>query len=178
VSVEEDTVPNHSSGWYALRVRSRYEQAIAVSLDGKGIETYVPMYRSLKKWRDRLKELHSPLFPGYVFCRLDISHRLPVLMTDGVLHFVGIGRQPMAIDDAEIESLQRLDTTSLSREPHPLPAIGEKVLVHSGPLRGVEGVLIQVNRESRLLLSVKLLQRAVSVEVDQRWVTVSNAIAV
>src|ERR1700689_2743376 len=97
-----------SSGvsWFALQTRSRWEGATAGLLRGKGLETLLPTYTTKRKWSDRVKVVESPLFPGYVFCRFDIHNRLPVLMTPGVLSVVGRGKTPVAVDEAEILSIQ------------------------------------------------------------------------
>jgi transcription antitermination factor NusG len=156
--------------WYALQVRPRHEKSVALSLQAKDIETYLPMYRSARKWADRTKEIELPLFCGYVFCRFDPRERIALLNTTGVIQLVGVGKTPEPIDETDITNLQRLEGTELQREPHPYPIEGEEVMVCSGPLNGIVGVFVKVNRQSRLLLSVKLLHRAVSVEVDREWV--------
>ena len=96
---------NGSYPWFALRVRSRYENTVATFLGGKGYEWFLPLYKSRRAWSDRIKETQLPLFPGYIFCRFDLQHRLPILTTPGVVSVVGIGRRPVPIDDAEIAAL-------------------------------------------------------------------------
>lgn len=82
--------------WYALWVRSRHEKTAADILGGKGFETFLPVYRSRRRWSDRIQELDLPLIPGYVFCRFDVKHRLPVLTTPSVVQIVGSGKTPEA----------------------------------------------------------------------------------
>src|SRR5271157_5027662 len=73
------------NSWYAIRVRSKFENAASVVLNGKGYEAFLPTYRSRRSWSDRVKELDLPLFPGYLFCRFDVRDRLlPILTTPGV----------------------------------------------------------------------------------------------
>jgi transcription antitermination factor NusG len=112
-------------------------------------------------------EIDVPLFPSYVFCRLDLGVRLPVLTTPGVLGIVGNGRIPMAVDDQEIAALQRMVHSGLDSEPWPFLEIGQRVRIDSGPLAGCEGILLEFKGKRRLVLSVTLLRRSVAVEVDR-----------
>src|SRR5580658_10194171 len=92
--------------WFAVRVKSRCEKVVATIARNKGFEEFLPLYQSRSRWSDRLKAIELPLFPGYIFCRLDPRQRLPLLTIPGVLHFVGVGKVPTAIDDAEIAGIQ------------------------------------------------------------------------
>ena len=161
---------NGSYPWFALRVRSRYENTVATFLGGKGYEWFLPLYKSRRAWSDRIKEIQLPLFPGYVFCRFDLQRRLPILTTPGVVSVVGIGRCPVPIDDAEIAAIQTSVRSGLSSRPWPFLEIGQRVRVEYGPLCGLEGILLDFKGQRRLVLSVTLLQRSVAVEVDGAWV--------
>src|SRR6266853_1277575 len=91
--------------WYALWVRSRHEKTVADILDGKGFETFLPRCRSRHRWSDRIQEVELPLIPGYVFCRFDVLHRLPILTTPGMVHIVGTGKTPQPVEETEMQSL-------------------------------------------------------------------------
>jgi len=146
-----------------------------MTLLGKDLETFVPVYKSIRKWADRKKKMDIPLFPGYVFCRFSYDRRLPVLVTPGVLRVVGFGSLPTPVDDKEIQSLKIVHGESAACEPWPYLDIGQRVRIHSGTLRGVEGILVEVRKECRVLLSVTLLQRSVAVEVDREHVEAVSA---
>ncbi len=161
---------NGSYPWFALRVRSRYENTVATFLGGKGYEWFLPLYKSRRRWSDRIKEIELPLFPGYVFCRFDLQHRLPILTTPGVVTVVGIGKRPIPIDDGEIAAIQAAVRSELPSRPWPFLEIGQRVRVEYGPLCGLEGILLDFKGHHRLILSVILLQRSVAVEVDGAWV--------
>src|SRR5581483_8501749 len=105
--------------WYALRVKSRYEKIVSTIVQNKGYEEFLPVYQSRRRWSDRIKCLEMPLFPGYVFCRLNAQHRLPLLTIPGALHFVGIGKTPVAIDETEIAAIQCAVRSGLATEPWP-----------------------------------------------------------
>jgi transcription antitermination factor NusG len=161
---------NGSYPWFALRLRSRYENTVATILGGKGYEWFLPLYKSRRSWSDRIKEIQLPLFPGYIFCRFDLQHRLPILTTPGVVTVVGIGKRPIPIDDAEIAAIQAAVRSGIPSRPWPFLRIGQRVRVEYGPLCGLEGILLDFKGQRRLVLSVTLLQRSVAVEVDDAWV--------
>jgi transcription antitermination factor NusG len=158
------------SCWFALRVKPRHERSSAAALRFKGYEEFVPLYRSERRWSDRVKELELPLFAGYVFCRFDSRFRLPILTTPGVLCIIGSGREPVPVPDREIEALKAVVRSGLRTEPWPYLEPGCRIGIEAGPLRGIEGTLLEVKGCQRLVLSVDLLRRAVAVEVDRQWV--------
>jgi transcription antitermination factor NusG len=156
--------------WYALQVRPRFEKVIASTLLNKGFEGFLPLYCHRSRWSDRMKEVQLPLFPGYLFCRLDLNNRLPVLITPGVMQIVGIGKTPRPVEEEEIASLQSIVFSGLRAEPRSWLNIGERVRIEIGPLAGAEGILTALKGSARLVVSVSLLQRSVSVEIDESWV--------
>lgn len=156
--------------WFALSVRSRYEKIVAEFLGSRGYEWFLPLYKSRRQWSDRIKELETPLFPGYLFCRFDIHNRLPVLVIPGVLSIVGGTALPTPIEPAEIGALRATVQAGLPREPWPFLHVGDRVRIEHGSLSGVEGILLQVKGRHRLVLSVTLLQRSVAVDIDSAWV--------
>ncbi len=157
--------------WFALRVKSRSEKTVALTAQSKGFEEFLPLYQSRRRWSDRIKSLELPLFPGYVFCRLNPQHRMPLLTIPGVLHFVGIGRTPIPIEDAEIGALQTAVHSGLLTEPWPYLEVGQRVRLEEGPLAGLEGVLVGTSKQQRLLVSVTLLKRSVAVAIERHWAT-------
>jgi transcription antitermination factor NusG len=160
---------NESPGplWYALTVKPNHERAAAQALESKGLETLVPLYRSRRRWSDRIKELELPLFAGYVFCRFPGNQRARILSTPGVNSVVGFGNRPAPVDDGEIHAVRTLVASGLPVSPWPFLRVGEKVRVESGPLCGVEGILTQVKDAWRVVVSIELLQRSVAAEVDR-----------
>jgi transcription antitermination factor NusG len=161
--------------WYALRVRSRHEDTVATHLHARGYESFLPKYTSRRRWSDRFKEVDAPLFPGYVFCKFSPLNRLPVLSVPGVVHVVGIGKVPVAVEENEIRAIQAAVESGLQREPYPFLQIGTKLMIEEGPLAGVEGILVGMRGQERLVLSITLLQRSVAVQIDRELVrTVST----
>ena len=162
--------PYVSCRWFALRVKSRHEKLVATILRNKGYEEFAPFYRDHRLWSDPIKPGGFPLFPGYVFCRLDPQYRLPILITPGVLYFVGVGRIPVPIDDGEILAIQSAVQSGLPAERSPFMETGQLVRLEAGPLKGLEGFFIEVRKQRRIIVSVTLLRRSVAVEIDPNWV--------
>ena len=157
--------------WYALQVRSRKEGYIASQIQGQGFECLLPTYKSIRKWSDRVKELEQPLFPGYLFCRFDFQNRRPIVTTPGVLQVVGFGKTATPVADEEIRALQLALSSDMPKQPWPYLEIGQRVQVIYGNLTGLEGILVNVKGNHRVVLSVTLLQRSVAMEVETSWLS-------
>lgn len=156
--------------WYALHVKSRFEKFVETQLEHKGYESFTPTYTSTRVWSDRLKTLSLPLFPGYVFSRFDIHSRFPIVVTPGVQGIVGAGKDPVAVEDKEIDSLRQLHRSGRNPEPWVYVHEGQLVRVESGPLQGLTGIFLRTSGQDRLIVSITLLMRSVSVELDWQCV--------
>lgn len=156
--------------WYALRVKSNFESQVSQLLRAKDVEEYLPVYKSRRAWSDRIRELELPLFPGYVFCHIGLEARPLVLATRGVVGIAGTNHQPIPIDDEELAAVRKMIETQATVEPWPFLKVGERVRVHRGPLRGVEGVLLKAKDSHRLVVSITLLGRSVASEIDAAFV--------
>ena len=159
------------SPWFGVRTKSNFEKVAASVLQAKGLEAYVPLYRSRRRWSDRIVTMDLPLFPGYLFCRFDWRHRMPVMTAPGVVSIIGFGDDPEPIPDDEIEAVRRVLASGQASEPHLFLREGQRVRVNYGPLEGIEGILLKKKSNWRLVISVNLLQRSLAVEVDRDWVT-------
>ena len=157
--------------WYALQLRSRWESLTATLLSGKGYQTFLPTYKKTKRESGRSKELQSPLFPGYLFCRFNVFDRLPVLITPGVISVVGTGRIPIPVDESEIDAIQKMVATGRHVEPCPYLEVGQVVRIEDGALTGIEGVLTSFKGTRRIVVSISLLRRSVALEIDRSVVS-------
>jgi len=155
-----------STRWYALYVRSKHERVVENALRGKGYPAFSPFYRIKRKRIDRTAEVDVPLFTGYVFCRFDAKNRLPILVTPGIVEIVP-GNRPEPVDEIEIASIRTLALSGLPVQPWPFLQSGQRIRVQHGPLCGAEGTFVRVKNEYQLIVSVALLQRAVSVVVEK-----------
>lgn len=145
---------------------------VATVLRNKGYREFLPLYRTRRRWSDRIADIETPLFPGYVFCHFDVhDRRLPVVTTPGVLDIVGIGRAPVPLEDSEIAAIQAIVASGIAAEPWPYLAQGHRVHIRHGALAGVEGIFIEARGRHRLVVSVALLQRSVMVEMDSSSVS-------
>lgn len=153
------------ASWFAVYTRHRHEKAVAQLITGRGVEAFLPLYKAVHRWKDRMKDLSLPLFPNYVFVLADLDHRVAVLSTPGVYDFVRLSGVPAAIPAAEIDAVRCAVERGLNVEPHPLLKSGDRVRVKSGPLEGLEGILVRKKSFYRLVLSVELLMKSISVEV-------------
>ena len=158
--------------WFALRTRSNFENVAALSLQNRGLKPYLPAYRNRRRWSDRIVVSDTPLFRGYVFCRFNPTDRLSVLTARGVVSIVSHGTEPAPVDEREIEAVQTILCSGLATEPCPFLRLGQTVRVVRGALTGVEGVLVRKKSDFRLVISVTMLQRSVSVEIEREWVSV------
>ena len=124
-----------------------------------------------------MKELELPLFSGYTFCKFDAQNRLPILIVPGVLSIVGVGRLPAPISEEEISAIQSIVESGLQYGPWPFMKVGQPVSVERGPLAGLEGTVVEVKTNCRLVVSLPLLQRSVAVEIEKDCVQpVSTAV--
>jgi transcription antitermination factor NusG len=162
--------PSGTAQWYALRVRSRCEKVVQLALQGKGYAEFLPLYRKASRWSDRVRQIEQPLFPGYVFGYFDVNHRLPILTISGVTQIVGKGNAPEPVADGELEAVKRFIASGFPVEPLPFLEEGEPVVVETGALAGLEGILLRIKGHDSLVISVGLLQRSVAVEVDRNSV--------
>jgi transcriptional antiterminator NusG len=171
-----NTNPNVNTNpqWFALRVRSRSEKLTSSNLEGRGYEVCSACAPQRRVWADRVRSVEMPMFPGYIFARLRPGQASDVLQAGGVVSIVSFGGRYCPVEDAEVESVQRVVESGvevLSESLRP----GIQVRVVHGSLKGLEGVLVEVKNQRRLVVSVSLLQRAVAVEINDVMVEpVSN----
>jgi transcription antitermination factor NusG len=153
--------------WYAAYTHSRHEKKVAQLLEERGIEHFLPVYHSLRQWKDRRKELDLVLFPGYIFARIDSADKLRVLQLPGVVRFVSFNGQPAPLASDDINALRNALEHGLRAEHHPYLTAGRRVKVVRGPLAGARGVLLRLKTNCRIVISIDAIMRSVSVEVDE-----------
>jgi transcription antitermination factor NusG len=153
--------------WYAAYTSANHEKRVAKQLEERALEHFLPLYQSVRRWKDRRVRLDLPLFPGYVFVRLVLRDRLMILQIPGVAKLVGFNGTPTALPEGEIESLRTSLAEGLRAEPHRFLTVGRRVRVKNGPLGGMLGILVKRKNRARLVVSVQLIQRAMAVEIDE-----------
>jgi transcription antitermination factor NusG len=156
--------------WFAVRVKSNREWAVATLLGQRGYQRFLPTCKVRARWSDRIKSADRILFPGYVFCSFNPADRLPILSTPGVLHVVGVGKEPAAVPEVEMNALWTTLQSGVTVGPWPYLCSGDRVVVERGALAGVEGIVTHIKGGCRLVVSIALLQRSIAAEIDRDWV--------
>ena len=165
---------NRQWPWFAILARSGREKYATMLLENAGFECFLPISKSTRKWSDRMKDVEVPLFPGYLFCRMNPNDRLPVLTTPGVIQIAGIGKMPIPVEENEIAAVRQIEKSGLSAMPWPYLRVGNTARIEEGPLRGVSGIVVKIKSALKLVLSIELLQRSIAVEIDRNWISPSN----
>jgi len=152
--------------WYAAYTSAQHEKRVAAELGMREVEHFLPLYSSVRRWKDRRVQLELPLFPGYVFVRLALRDRLRVVQIPSVVRLVGFNGFPTALADTEMEIMRSGLSQNLRAEPHPFLTVGRRVRITGGPFAGLEGVLRRKKSGMRVVVSLGLIQRSVAVDVD------------
>ncbi|MGD0544557.1 MAG: UpxY family transcription antiterminator [Candidatus Acidiferrales bacterium] len=152
--------------WYAVYTCANHEKRVASQFLERSIEHFLPLYESTRRWADRKKRVQLPLFDGYIFVRIILRDRLNVLRVPSVVKLVGFNGQPAAVSSREMEFLKNTLLPELRAEPHPYLTAGRRVRIVRGALQGAEGILIRKKNASRVVVSMDLIARAASVEVE------------
>ena len=161
---------NNKRSWYVVYVRSRHEKNVYSALLDKGIDASLPMKTVVREWSDRKKKVQLPLFRGYVFVNIDLKiDNLIVLKTLGVVKFIGIRNKPSRIPDGQMRWIHMMVKGSdIIYNVKEIP-VGKKVRVMAGPFKGVEGVVIRVGNQSRLVVVIESIIHAVSIEINPNY---------
>jgi len=176
VSIE---MPSQSEGvagkrngqrWYAAHTRSRHEKSVAHLLERKQIETFLPLFQTVRRWKNGDHQVELPLFPGYAFVRIPLVNRLQVLKVPGVVQLVGFRGSPEPLEDEEVEALRQAISSGVKATPHPYLTVGRRVRVTAGPLSGREGILIRRKGLTRVVLSIGLIQRSIAADLDAQTI--------
>lgn len=162
-----EAYPHDALSWFALTVKSRHERAVSEQLAACSLEAYVPIFRSMRRWSDRVKAIQVPLFPQYVFSRFPVERRLTVIAFPSVSSIVSFGGVPCSITQREIDTLKLLTSQDYPLMPWPFVRMGQRVRVRQGPLFGLEGVLVREKAAYRVVVNVEMLERAVAVELER-----------
>lgn len=151
--------------WYALYTCPRHEKVVQQQLVARSLESYLPLYKSVRRWNDRQAMVELPLFPGYVFVRIPLSARLRVLTVPGVVCLVSFRGQPACLADEEIQTIQT-SVAQRAAEPYPYLAKGKRIRILTGPLKGLKGVVVRRKGKLRAVISIESIMQSFAVEVD------------
>ena len=158
---------DHVEKWYALYVNSRAEKKVREELSKKGIENYLPLKTTLRKWSDRKKMVEMPLIPGYIFVRIQYKNYIPVLQTQHVVAFVRFENRPAIIQEDQIDFLKRMlkqsdytwEVTTEQFTP------GQTVEIIAGPFIGLQAELIAVKGKKRVAVRIEQINNVLLVDI-------------
>lgn len=167
LGTEQGTLPHPplENRWCAAYVVARHEKAVADQLARRSVEAFLPLYHSIRNWKNRRAHVELPLFPSYLFIRISAAERIRALEVPGVVHIVSFHGMPVALPDEQIEGL-RMALQLRRSEPYPYLAAGWRIRIKTGPLQGLEGVVMRHNSCTRIIVSVDFIQRSTAVELS------------
>lgn len=160
----EDTVDK--SRWYVAYTYPRHEKAVADQLQMCSVETFLPTYKHVSRWKDRRVCLQVPLFSGYVFTRMAAQDRTKVLSTPSVIRILSFQGKPVPVSDAEIDAIRICVERGAKLEPHPFVVVGDQVRVREGVFEGLTGIVVRHKNSCKLVVSVALIHQSISLEID------------
>jgi transcription antitermination factor NusG len=163
--------------WFALQVVPRHEKSVDKMLEYRGCNHFLPTHRVRRRWSDRVSVVEEPLFHGYVFCRSQSNLMEIIRGSPGIIRIVAFGGRPHPVPDKEIEALQQIVGGKREYSAFPYLNVGQKVRVISGPLTGISGTIMQFKNHDRLVISLDVIMKSVSVEIDQSEVALVQAAA-
>ena len=165
----EKTPPEEleTAQWFAIHTRSRHEKKVAEELQQRGIISFMPVVRQVRRWSDRKKVIDFPLFSCYVFVQIapTPAARVAVLSSYGVLGFVG-PHHGTPIPAEQVESIRTLVLSDVHLTPESFIRVGQRVRIRGGALDGVEGILSGRGNDQKLIVSVDTIQRSISVSLE------------
>lgn len=174
VTFDVEDAARNGCEWFAIQVKCRYEERISSILVDKGYQALPATTKTAFRTRKSGYGESRALFPGYIFARFEVLRRLPILVTPGVQAIVGYGKVPVPVTESEIQAIRQVLESGQPVEPCPFLQIGDLVQVNAGPLKGMQGILLQQRSACRVILSVSLIQRSVRVEVPESALTLIN----
>jgi transcription antitermination factor NusG len=152
--------------WYAAYTCANHEKRVTEQLKRRSVDCFLPLYESVRRWKDRRVRLQLPLFPGYVFVWLALRDRLQVLDIPSVVRLVGFDGHPTPLPVEDIETIRTCLGRRHPMQPHRYVQRGQRVRVLSGPLEGLTGIVVRQKNSTCFVISLELLMRSVAVEID------------
>lgn len=157
--------------WYPVYTNPRAEKKAHHLLLQKGIESYLPLTKTLKQWSDRKKWVEEPLISSYLFVRISRREHEQVLMTNGICRFIYFSGKIASMPDSQIESLKLLMATDSELEVTSRNfQKGEQVLIKAGPLQGLQGELVEFQSSKRLLIRIDHIGQSVLIQVSKTFI--------
>lgn len=154
-----------SSPWHVLHLLTNHEKRVAQHLAARSVEHYLPLYTERVKWTDRTVVAERPLFPGYIFVRSLFRNRITVISTPGVLRMLG-DKDSDLVSCEELYKIREGLSTGLLLRPHPEVSVGKRVRVRSGIFTGSTGIVTELRRQCKVIISLSAIHQSFSLEVE------------
>jgi transcription antitermination factor NusG len=152
--------------WIAVYTKSRHEQVVVNELNKININSYCPMFKERRQWSDRKKWVNFPLFRSYVFANIELKDNIYILKTIGVNSIVKFQDKISIIPDHVIENIKNIIEGGFKVEKGDYFIKGDEVIVTSGPLKGLDGIVLNLKGDSKIIMKIEAIQQALSVEIS------------
>ena len=161
--------------WIAVRSKPRSEKIVSIELSKKNIESFLPIVKKRQQWSDRKKWVEFPLFPSYLFAKIELKDSIYILNTRGVSTIVKFGNRVMTIDEKVVNSIRLALEGEYDLHPIKYFTIGDRVSVIDGPMKGAIGIIeTKYNNENRLVIKIEALQQAITVHINSEYLEYIN----
>ena len=151
--------------WIAVYTKSRHEKVVIKELENKNIEAYCPMFKERRQWSDRKRWVEFPLFRSYVFAKIELKNSIYILQAMGVHHIIKFQGNISIIPDEIIQNIKSMIDGGFTVEQVEYFVKGDEVKVVDGPLKGMEGIVVKIKNENKLVLKVAAIQQAIAVQI-------------
>ncbi len=156
--------------WYAVYTRPRHEKKVFEQLEEKEWETFLPLVKQVRLWKDRKKKIEVPMFRSYLFARFDYKYRYELLQIKGVVKIVNFRGTPAIVPDWQIEALKTMIENPQKMKLESYMRAGEEVEVIEGPFKGMRGAIKTIKGATRLVVTIEGILQSVSVEIESGFV--------
>ena len=151
--------------WIAVYTKSRHEKVVIQELENKNIEAYCPIFKERRQWSDRKRWVEFPLFRSYVFAKIELKNSIYILQTMGVHHIIKFQGNISIIPDEIIQNIKSMIDGGFTVEQVEYFVKGDEVIVVDGPLKGMDGIVVKIKNENKLVLKVAAIQQAIAVQI-------------
>ncbi|RMF09632.1 MAG: UpxY family transcription antiterminator [Candidatus Neomarinimicrobiota bacterium] len=155
--------------WIAVYTKPRHEKKVMAEFEKRMIQHYLPLVRRKRRWSDRMKWVDMPLFPSYIFARIELKNSLYVLQTPGVHHIVKHGQEIARVPEQQIESVRIMLEGEDLPETEDYFVEGDEAEVIGGPMRGLQGIVIRRAARNHIVIRIDAIRTAISVQIDPRY---------
>lgn len=162
--------------WYAIYTKANGEKRLITSLQEKQIECYLPLRKVLRYWSDRKKWIEEPLFRGYIFAKVSYKEFFDIINTPGAVCYVSFGGKAQPIPEFQINNIKSMveQTDQEITLTYKNIKRGQKAEVIYGPLKGVQGEIVEIFGQDRILIRIETLNCSLHANISKKEVSILN----